>query len=119
MTTGTDITYANANNGDPPNGIWQALDAWGSTLQSWQRSILSNCIHCGTLAHEHIEHAYQLFLRDNGLRSLDAPALEEPASISGRPSDPTPEQFRLVRIQNLQHINALPPSATLTFAPSL
>lgn len=99
--------------------IWQELDAWARGFKPWQRFVLANAVRVGRLADLQIDQAYALFLHDNGLGSSPEPAIDVPATITGRPASTAPAPIWLTRIGDLRAINALPRAAELFFSPSL
>src|SRR5262249_5923857 len=74
-------------------------------------------VHFGSLTDSQIGEVYSVFLHNNGL--ADDPQVETPEKITGRPMSVEPSPIRLTRIDSLQAINALPPTAALTFSPGL
>lgn len=99
--------------------IWQELAGWAETFKPWQKFVLAHAIRGGRLSDVQVDQAYALFLHGNGLAAAPEPAIEVPNDVTGRPAAASPTPIRLTRIGELQDVNALPPSAELTFSEGL
>src|SRR5262249_821687 len=97
--------------------IWQELESWAEGFKPWQKLALCHAIRYGSFADPQIDEIYSVFLHNNGLG--DDPKVVIPEKITGRPMSVEPSPIRLTRIDSLQAINALPPTAALTFSPGL
>lgn len=103
----------------PPKSIWQELDAWAQAFQPYQRFVLGIAVRLGRLTDAHVDQAYLLFLHNSKLGDFPNPAIEVPATITGRPASAALAPVRLTRLCKLHAVNALPPTAELTFSPQL
>ena len=97
--------------------IWQELDDWAESFKPWQKLALCHAVRYGSLNDSQIDEVYSVFLHNNGLG--DDPQVVIPEKITGRPMSVEPSPIRLTRIDSLQAVNALPPTAALTFSPGL
>jgi hypothetical protein len=99
--------------------IWHQLESWSKEFPSWQKFILANAIRHAALDDKQVDQCYSLFLHHFHLAGAPQPAIEVPESVTGRPPSSNFKVNRLNRIHSLQGVNALPPTAELTFSPSL
>jgi hypothetical protein len=102
-----------------PVSIWDELDIWAKGLQQWQRYVLAQIVRHGKASAEHINDAFILFLNENELRETKAQKPEIPDSITGRAISAGPMPLRILKLRNLQNVNAIPPTAELTFSKNL
>lgn len=102
-----------------PKTIWQELDAWAASCKPWHRYILTNAIRSGRLTEAQIDSAYAAFLHESELGPEANIPKERRSAVTGRPSESTPPQLRLTKIDQLKAVNALLDSAVLTFSPNL
>lgn len=102
-----------------PTTIWQEFDNWAKSFKPWQRRILTYAVRFGRLTENQIDEAYAEFLHGNQLSESSTAPTEVSGAITGRPTSATPTPIRLIRMDHLRAINALPSSAKLTFSPTL
>jgi AAA domain len=98
------------------NSIWKALGAWGKSLAKWQRRLLSKAISKGRLSTEDIAEVLEILKHANGLSDSRE---EEPAAIASPRAEKSYKPLRLLKIDGLAGINAIPDGSTLTFDPGL
>ncbi len=101
--------------------IWQELESWSKNLLPWQRFVLTHAVNHGCLNDNHAEQAYKLFLTGNKLWNDSFGQAEEiliPA-IAAPQTNTEHTRVLLTRLGNLQHVNAIPATSSLTFGPSL
>ena len=68
---------------EPPQTIWQKLEAWAQGFLPWQKFALSYSVRFARLTDTQIDQAYTLFLYDNGLAEKADPSIEIPSAITG------------------------------------
>lgn len=98
--------------------LWQELEDWSKKLQRWQQFVLHKAVSSKRLTDDEMGVAYQLMLADNELGKEPTPPVDLPTSLTGRPHGIT-SQMCLVRIENVENVNALPNGVCLRFGPGL
>ncbi|MEQ8393531.1 MAG: hypothetical protein RIB30_21285, partial [Thalassospira sp.] len=103
----------------PQQTIWEELNDWGSSLESWQYFIVSHAVRDGTLTEERVNEAYRLFLRHNKLDAGDEALPSLPDSVTGRAKSSDIRPLVLQEMRALKNVNAIPETSSLTFGASL
>lgn len=110
---------ASADKNSSRTSIWKELDTWANGLAGWQRYLVATAVRDGRLNEAQVESAYHLFLAQNNLGPTPEPFPEMPSSITGRAENASPRSLLLHSIGNLNHVNALPATANLSFGEGL
>lgn len=98
--------------------IWDALAKWAPSLKRWQRLTLSLSIKYGSLSDDQIDLVYNEFLAENAL-SNSTLSSTAPEAIVAPIQDSTSANVQLTGVSELRGVNALPPTASLTFGENL
>lgn len=97
--------------------VLQELSQWATTLQYWEQAALDKVVSGAKFKDSDYNEVLQYLLEDAGLAEPagSRPALRFSKDVDAQPAVPV----RLVKISNLQNINALIPGQILTFGPAM
>ncbi|SHG37832.1 AAA domain-containing protein [Desulfacinum infernum DSM 9756] len=99
--------------------ILTQLSHWATTLPYWEQAALDKIVAGVNFTDEDYDELLQYLLEDAGLTKPKGqrPTLGFPkdADASAQPAAPV----RLIKISNLQNVNALVPGQTLSFGPAM
>src|SRR5579872_4761707 len=99
--------------------IWGALYAWADELEIWQAAILAFAVKFRRLSNPQIGEVYSNFLSHCGLLDAESPRPSEFPHVEVPASEEATEVVKLVRVDSIRGVNALPSDSALTFGPNL